>query len=269
MRLDVYITEQGLAPSRQRARQYILEGRVLVDGKAVTKPAFVLDETDQNLAGRVVLNSLPQDRYVSRGAHKLAAALDAFSFSVAGLTCADFGASTGGFTQVLLENGAQFVFAADVGHDQLHPSLQNSPKVQNLPGCNLRYLPKELADSPVDFICGDLSFISLTLILPTAYAALKEGGQCVFLIKPQFELDKSALNRHGVVTQKSHHLQALVRVAQAAAEQGLRPLDAAKSPILGGDGNQEFLMHLQKSAPGPLSAQMLAKLQTLALGQSI
>lgn len=238
-RLDIYLTEKGLAGSREKAKQLITGGRVTVNGTAVTKPAFSVPE------GAEVNVSAGED-YVGRGAYKLLKAFEVFPIDVHGKLCADIGASTGGFTQVLLEKGAAKVWAVDVGHGQLDPKLCADSRVVNCEGVNVRYLPPDFFGTEVTFACCDLSFISLTQILPALTAALPENAEVVTLIKPQFEAGRAALNKSGVVKDKRSHTQVLESLAAFFPTVGLTVCGLDYSPISGGDGNIEYLAFLKK-----------------------
>ncbi|MBK0419881.1 TlyA family RNA methyltransferase [Leucobacter sp. CSA1] len=245
-RLDRALAELGLVRSRSRAAELVAEGRVLVDGAVAAKAG-------QRIAPGSRIELEGADRYVGRAAHKLVAALDAFGVDPAGRLALDLGASTGGFTQVLLERGAEAVQAIDVGHDQLAPQLRNDDRVRLVEGCNARDLTAErlAADTGIDrrpdLVVADLSFISLTLILPAIARTAAEGADLVLLIKPQFEVGRLGI-RDGIVTDPEQRASAVRAVLAAAAGLGYatRGLDA--SPIAGTAGNREFLVHF---APSP------------------
>lgn len=237
MRLDLYLAQNGLAKSRTRAAELITGGYVTVGGAVVTKPAYDVDET----AIVEIIGS--QHGFVGRGGLKLDGALDAFGINVSEMTCADIGASTGGFTDCLLKRGAAKVYAVDSGHGQLDESLVNDSRVANLEGVNARYMTAETLGEPCDIAVADLSFISQTLVLPALKNILKENGAVVTLIKPQFECGKSALNKNGIVKDKKQHILALRQVLSCATECGIIPQKIMRSPITGGDGNTEFLMY--------------------------
>lgn len=233
MRLDRYLVEKGLAESREKAQRLIREGLVRVEGQVVQKPAFPVPE-----GARVEL--LAQERYVGRGAYKLLGALEAFPLEVADKVCLDIGASTGGFTQVLLERGAQRVYAVDVGKGQLHPSLRQDPRVVCLEGQDARTL---VLPEPVDLLVMDVSFISSTLLLPKARELLKPGGEALVLVKPQFELWPGA--HRGVVREEALRQEALKRVRQKAHELGFQVLGEEESPLPGKEGNREYWLWLR------------------------
>lgn len=238
MRLDAALAVRGLAPSRARARDMVKRGGVSVDGKPETRPARMV-------SGEAVLAiDDPAAGYVSRAALKLIAGLDAFGLSPAGLTVLDLGASTGGFTQVLLERGAAHVVAVDVGHGEMEQSLAADRRVTLLEGVNARHLaPAHLGGRRIDAITADLSFISLKLVLPPALALAAPDAWGVFLVKPQFEVGRDGLGKGGVVREAGRAEAAATEVARwLAADQGWRVLGLHPSPIAGGSGNLEFLL---------------------------
>lgn len=241
IRLDQLLVERGLADTRSRAQALLLGGRVRVgSGDAARIDRKPGDLVEPGLA--VVLSS--PEPYVSRGGHKLAAALDAFAIDPAGLACLDVGASTGGFTDVLLQRGARRVFAVDVGHGQLASSLRGDPRVASLERMNARILAPGILAEPVALAVVDVSFISLALILgPVASTFGQDGGSIVTLVKPQFEAGRSQVRR-GVVRDPAIHAAVLERVFSLARDAGLPPRGLIASPLLGPDGNREFLLHL-------------------------
>ena len=256
MRADVYLTEHGYAPSRQRAKALIEAGNVLVDGKPLTKPSQPIDGEHEI----VVHNDLP---YVSRGGLKLEAALKAFSIDTTDCTCLDVGASTGGFTDCLLQNGARRVFAVDSGEGQLVPSLRQDARVVSLEKTNARTLSTEQTDGEtVDLIVMDVSFISQTLILPRFPLLLNDGGQVVTLIKPQFEVGRAMLGKGGIVKDPAAHRYAVERVLEAGRACGLCPIGLIASPVTGGDGNREFLVHFinQEEAASAVNDARIAEI---------
>lgn len=236
LRLDEAIVKRGLAPSRSRARDAILRGHVRVDGAAVTKPGkLVAEDADLSVSD-------PGLDYVSRGALKLIAALDAFGFDPSGRDCLDIGASTGGFTQVLLERGAQRVVAVDVGHGQLAEALQADARVVGLEGTDARALRLDDIGGPVQAIAIDVSFISITHILPAVLSLAADGCWLVALVKPQFEVGRAGLDRRGIVRDPALRDAAIDRVTDLIRAAGWRCLDPIVSPISGGDGNVETLL---------------------------
>lgn len=236
MRIDKYMAENALAVSRAKAQEMLKSGAVTVDGVPVTKPSFEV------LAGMTVsVTENPLQRYVGRGGLKLEAALDAFSLSPEGRVCLDVGASSGGFTHCLLSRGAAFVYAVDSGSGQLHPSLLADARVSSMEGCNARALTPAMLASVPTFAVMDVSFISQTLILPALRGVMTKGGVLVSLIKPQFELDRSALGKGGIVKNERLAARAVSRVLSEAEALGFALIGQIPSPILGGDGNKEFL----------------------------
>jgi 23S rRNA (cytidine1920-2'-O)/16S rRNA (cytidine1409-2'-O)-methyltransferase len=236
-RADILLAESGLAESRSAAQRLIMAGQVRADGERVLRPAQRLDR-----AAQLTLDS--PARFVSRGGEKLAAALQALPIEIAGRPCADVGASTGGFTDCLLQAGAVRVYAIDVGRGILHWRLRNDPRVVVMEGINARYV--EGLPEPVGVVTLDLSFISLRLVLPQLPGWMSPGGDVVALVKPQFEVGKQAVGRGGVVREEADRLQALREVAQAARQRGLQPQAALRSPLLGPKGNVEFLLWAQQ-----------------------
>ena len=243
-RLDVLLTEQGLAASRQRAQGVIMSGLVFVDGKKVDKSGAQIEETAHI---EVRGNDLP---YVSRGGLKLEKAMELWPISLQGAVCADIGASTGGFTDCMLQNGAEKVYAVDVGYNQLDYRLRTHPKVVCMERTNARYLTREQIPEPLDFFSVDVSFISLNLILPAVRPLLKEGGQGVCLVKPQFEAGKDKVGKKGVVRDPAVHLEVLEHFLEHADRAGFQVRDLTFSPIRGPEGNIEYLGYLSAGA-GP------------------
>lgn len=237
MRIDTYLSTEGLAKSRSRAAELIERGFVTVNGKIVTKPAYNVGEGD------LVAVTGEEHGFVGRGGMKLDGALDLFRLDVTGFVCADIGASTGGFTDCLLKRGAEHVYAIDSGHGQLDQKLINDPRVTNIEGCNARYMDETTLPERCDCAVCDVSFISETLIIPTLPKVLREGGVYVALIKPQFECGRDAIGKGGIVKDKKQHIAAIRRVLSSANEHGLAPQALVRSPILGGDGNREFLFY--------------------------
>ena len=243
-RADLLLAERGLAESREQAQVLIMEGLVFSPSGRVAKAGSPLPEnTPLEVRGR-----LP---YVSRGGLKLAHALDTFALAVDGMTALDVGASTGGFTDCLLQRGVRHVYAVDVGHGQLHYKLTRDDRVTMMEKTNARhpYLLPQPVDRPVDLVVMDVSFISLTLVIPPALEHLKDGGHVVALVKPQFEAEKGQVGRGGIVRDPKVHAAALGKMVVWATEQGLRIRNMCPSPILGDKGNREFFLLLQKPAP--------------------
>lgn len=238
MRADVYLAQHGHAPSREQARRLIAGGCVTLDGRTLRKPA---EEVTDGTHRVEVRDAMP---YVGRGGLKLAAALDAFGLAVAGWTALDVGASTGGFTDCLLQRGAARVWAVDSGSGQLAPALRADPRVVLLERCNARYLGPEQLGGPVRLIVMDVSFISATCILPRFPLLLQSPGDAVCLVKPQFEVGRAMVGKGGIVRSPEAHRLALERVIAGARQAGLRPVGLIPSPVPGGDGNREFLLRL-------------------------
>lgn len=238
LRLDQLLVELGLFATRSRARDAIQRGTVKVDGKPVTKPGQTVPR-----AAKISVDD-PASAYVSRAALKLIAALDHFDRDVKGRTALDIGASTGGFTQVLLERGAAHVLAIDVGHDQLHETLRADPRVTNKEGLNARALELSHLDGrEIDCVVSDVSFISLKLALPPALAFAQKGAICALLVKPQFEAGREAIGKGGILRDpKDGERIAEELRSWLETQAGWRALGLCPSPIEGGDGNREYLL---------------------------
>ena len=243
VRLDTLLVERGLAPSRERARALILAGSVRVNGQPATKAGTaVASDAD-------VIVTTPDHPFVGRGGVKLAHALDVFGIAVADRVALDIGASTGGFTDALLQRGAARVVALDVGHGQLDWRLRNDPRVDVLERVNARTLT--IADlppdrAPFDIVTVDVSFISLELILPVVPPLLADNGDIIALVKPQFEAGRAEIGKGGIVRDERVHARVLDEVTDAANALGLGRAGAAESPISGMEGNREFLLHLRR-----------------------
>jgi len=240
VRADVLLVERGLAETRERARQLIMAGRARVGTLTLVKPAQLLDSSAE-------IEVTEPERYVSRGGHKLEGALDSFGIDVTGLRCMDLGASTGGFTDCLLQRGAASVLAVDVGRAQLHQRLREDPRVTLLEGTNARELP-ELP--PIDFFVADLSFISLTKVLPSVAARVAPGTRGVVLLKPQFEAGPADVPRGGVIRDEAVLERVRAEFSAWASSEGWVICGIIPSPIRGGDGNTEFLVHLRTPSEG-------------------
>ena len=246
LRLDVALTQRGLAESRQKAQALIMAGEVYVNGQKETKAGAPVKEED---ALEVRGKALP---YVSRGGLKLEKAMQVWPIDLKGAVCADIGASTGGFTDCMLQNGARLVYAVDVGYNQLDWRLRTHPQVVCMERTNARYLTAEQIPEPLDFFSVDVSFISLGLILPALRPLIREGGQAVCLVKPQFEAGKEKVGKHGVVRDPAVHLEVLERFLDHAAQSDFTIKDITFSPIKGPEGNIEYLGYLQA---GPCTAE--------------
>jgi 23S rRNA (cytidine1920-2'-O)/16S rRNA (cytidine1409-2'-O)-methyltransferase len=239
-RLDQLVVERGLAPSRERARALILAGQVTVDDRPVTKAGTAIDDQ-----ANVALLA-PDHPYAGRGGLKLAHALDTFRIGVEGRDCLDVGASTGGFTDALLQRGAARVVALDVGHGQLDWRLRNDPRVVVIERFNARHLTLGDLPGPVDVVTIDVSFISLRQILPAVSQVLRAGADVVALVKPQFEAGRAEV-RKGIIRDPAVHARVIEEVAAAGAEVGLSRVATTPSPITGQKGNVEFLVHFRRS----------------------
>lgn len=239
MRLDIWVSEHGLCRSRTEAQSLIRTGNVLVDGRVCKQCSLHVPE-----GASVQVTVAP--KYVSRGGLKLEAALDAFLLNPTGQVCMDIGASTGGFTDCLLQHGARCVYAVENGHGQLAPSLVADPRVHNYENYHAKDLrPEDFPERPT-FYTMDVSFISQTLILPSLSAMMPSGARLVSLIKPQFEAGRAYIGAHGLVKSEAGHRIACERVCTTAISLGLIPGDIIPSPIVGGDGNREYLVCLTK-----------------------
>lgn len=241
MRLDVYLAEKRLCKSRAAAQSLINLGGVLVNGKPAVKNSEEVTDADEIA---LVEQKLP--KYVGRGGQKLECALELWHFELDGALCVDIGASTGGFTDCMLQNGAAKVFAVDVGRDQLDEKLRADSRVISLEQTDIRdfSLPGEQAD----FIGADVSFISLKLILPHVFRLLKSGGAAVVLIKPQFEAGRKNLGKTGVVRSETVRMKCVKDIEDFAVQCGFEVTGTARSPITGGDGNVEYLLALKKGS---------------------
>ena len=244
-RLDVAITELGLAESRQKAQALIMAGEVYVNGQKQLKAGASLGEDDA-----VEVRTKRPLRYVSRGGLKLEKAMSLWPIDLQDKICADIGASTGGFTDCMLQNGAKLVYAVDVGYNQLDWKLRTHPQVVCMERTNARYLTAEHIPEPLDFFSVDVSFISLNLILPALCPLMGEGGQAVCLVKPQFEAGKDKVGKKGVVRDPAVHLEVLEHFLEHAASAGFTVKDITFSPIKGPEGNIEYLGYLQ-AGTGP------------------
>ncbi len=244
VRVDRLVLSRGLVGSREKARRLILAGEVLVDEEPVTKPGTLVDETS-DLRLRT-----PPKPYVGRGGEKLAGALEALALDVSGLRVMDVGASTGGFTDCLLQNGAEHVTAVDVGKGQLDWKIQSDPRVTVMDGVNARYMTPDDFPERFDLCTVDVAFISLTKLLPALPPLIADDGRVIVLVKPQFELSKEEVGKGGIVSEPRLHLKAVRSVIQAGAQEGFAVMNVAASPITGMEGNREFFVLLQKNGSG-------------------
>ncbi len=240
IRLDQLVFDLGLAESRERAKTTVMSGLVFVNGQRADKPGMQVSP-DVNV--EVKGTALP---YVSRGGLKLEKALKVFPIDVNGKVCIDCGASTGGFTDVLLKNGAAKVYSVDVGYGQLAWSLRNDKRVVNMERTNIRYISSEQIPEPLDICVMDLSFISVKLVLPAVCALLKDDAQLVCLIKPQFEAGREEVGKKGVVRDKAVHLSVIESVLSFAPTVGMTVMGLDFSPIKGPEGNREYLCYMKK-----------------------
>ena len=250
-RLDILLVEQGLAPSREKAKAYIMSGDVYVDGQKEDKAGSMFgDGVKIEMRG----NTLP---YVSRGGLKLEKAMKNFDLDLTGKVCMDVGASTGGFTDCMLQNGAVRVFSIDVGYGQLDWKLRNDPRVVCMEKTNIRYVVPEDLGEAADFSSIDVSFISLTKVLPPVRQLLKEDGEIVCLIKPQFEAGREKVGKKGVVRDPAVHKEVIEKVRDFAMEIAMEPCHLSFSPIKGPEGNIEYLLHLKKRPEGTVITDQL------------
>lgn len=246
LRLDKLLLERGLMPSRERAQAMILAGRVLVNEQKVEKPG---NAVDSDAAIRLLGEDL---RYVSRGGLKLEAGLMHWQIDLTGKNCLDIGTSTGGFTDCMLQHGAAHVTAVDTGYGQIHGKLRNHPQIHLLEKTNARYLRAGQLGRRIDFLAMDVSFISATLVLPAVVSAIRSQAPAeqlaaqfaaIVLVKPQFEVGRERVGKGGIVRDQAAQLGAVAKVERAVAELGGKSVEWIESPILGAEGNREFLLH--------------------------
>ena len=262
IRLDQYLCQNGYAQSRERAKALIMSGIVFVDEQKVDKAGeMIAEDAKVEVRGHDI-------GYVSRGGLKLEKAMEVFPMRPEGKICMDIGASTGGFTDCMLQNGAAKVYAIDVGYGQLAWKLRCDARVVNLERTNIRYVTGEQVPEPLDFASVDVSFISLKLVLPVLKELLKAGGEAVCLIKPQFEAGRELVGKKGVVREESTHIMVVEKALNYARENGFTPIHLTFSPVKGPEGNIEYLMHLKKGQytaelPDPAQIVRLSH-QTLA-----
>lgn len=265
-RLDVAVFERGFAPSREKAQALIMAGQVYLNGQKASKAGFGVKPEDRI---EVRGGQLP---FVSRGGLKLAKAMQSFPILLAGKICMDVGASTGGFTDCMLQNGAARVYAIDVGYGQLAWKLRTDARVVNLERTNFRYVTRQQAPDDIDFASVDVSFISLRLILPVLFQLLKQGGEAVCLIKPQFEAGREKVGKKGVVRDPVVHEEVIRAVSSLALETGFSILGVTFSPVKGPEGNIEYLLHIQKGslppAPAAVDIETLVRQAHTALGEA-
>ncbi len=252
-RLDVLLVKRGMAESREKARAVIMSGNVFVKGQREDKAGTNIDdsETDIVIKGDTL-------KYVSRGGLKLEKAVEVFALDLAGCVCMDIGSSTGGFTDCMLQNGAMKVYSVDVGYGQLAFKLRQDPRVICMEKTNIRFVTPEDIGEPADFASVDVSFISLRLVFPPMAALLRDGGEAVCLIKPQFEAGREKVGKKGVVRDPAVHLEVVERILSFASANGFRVLNLSFSPIKGPEGNIEYLVHLQKTDIGTEDASSVS-----------
>lgn len=245
-RLDVELVNKGLVESREKAKALIMAGAVYIDGQKAYKAG---DKIKEGQMIEVKGETLP---FVSRGGLKLDKSIKCFELNLEGAVCADIGASTGGFTDCMLQNGASKVYSIDVGYGQLAWKLRNDARVINMERTNIRYLDFNLIEDPINFISIDVSFISLRLVLPVAFELLEQGGQLVALIKPQFEAGREEVGKKGVVRDIAIHRKVINNVIDIASEIGFTVENLDFSPIKGPEGNIEFLLYLSRNNIGEI-----------------
>lgn len=244
MRIDKLLVDRGLAESRTKAQALVMAGVVLADEQRVNKPS---DTVASDVQLRLKGGDDPTSRYVGRGGVKLETALRDFELSLDGLTCLDVGASTGGFTDCLLQHGARHVIALDVGHNQIDYRLRTDSRVEVREGVNARYLQPDDFNARFDLVVMDVSFISATKIMPAIVPLLQEAGRLITLIKPQFEVGRGEVGKGGIVRDPEKHARVIAEVNHAAQDLGLQLKKVIESPIRGADGNVEFLALYEKS----------------------
>ncbi len=241
LRLDARIFELGLTESREKAKAFIMAGQVYVNGMKAVKAGMTVAEKD-------VIEVRGSSEFVSRGGYKLKKAMASFPITLDKKICMDVGASTGGFTDCMLQNGASKVYSVDVGYGQLAWKLRSDSRVVNLERTNIRYVTQEQIPDRIDFSSVDVSFISLCLVLPAIYPILADDGECVCLIKPQFEAGKEKVGKKGVVRDKNVHAEVIEKIYNFAIETGFCVLGLDYSPIKGPEGNIEYLIYLKKGS---------------------
>ncbi len=244
MRIDVFLTENGIVPSRSRAKELLQKGAIRLCDKVITKPSY---EVPNSVTPSDVTVDEEENKYVGRGGYKLEAALNTFDFDVKGKVALDIGASTGGFTDCLLKNGAKRVYAVDSGTAQLHKSLLDDERVVSIENYNARYLDKKDFSDVIDLVTIDVSFISQTLIIPKIAEVLPVGASFISLIKPQFEVGKEYIGKKGIVKDEKARKSAVKKVCDFACSFGFELVSVIPSPIFGGDGNIEFLAYFKRS----------------------
>lgn len=258
-RLDVLLVKKGLASSREKAKAIIMSGIVFVDGQREDKAGSTFDEKQQIIIKGKTL------KYVSRGGLKLEKAMDNFGISLEGKVCMDVGASTGGFTDCMLQNAAIKVYSVDVGHGQLDWKLRNDERVVCMERTNMRYMAEDDIEEKASFVSIDVSFISLTKILPAVSRILETEGQVVALIKPQFEAGREKVGKKGVVRDPKVHEEVIEKICDFASSNGFLLLHLDYSPIKGPEGNIEYLLHMQKTAAAEQNHHLRADIAKVVL----
>ncbi len=262
-RLDYYLASNSYFSSRERAKEAIKNGEITVNGKVCRKPALEVSDGDFiNFSGS-------QLKYVGRGGLKLEAAINAFDIRLEKLTCADLGASTGGFTDCMLQNGAKKIYSIDVGHEQLAEKLLCDNRVVNIEGVNVKDVTVDATEEAVDFVTADLSFISVKFAISAAVKILKVDGKAVFLIKPQFEAGREAIGKGGIVRSKSTHIRVLQDIYSYLVSSGFSVIGMIPSPIKGGDGNIEYLAYCARDPEISTIPPDFAKIVSNAFSQAI
>ena len=251
MRLDVYLVKEKYCESRNKSAALICSGSIYVNGICVTKPSYTVSQYDL-----ITVNSA-EKQYVARSAKKLLTAIKSFTVDFTGKTAVDLGASTGGFCQVMLENGAEKVYAVDIGTNQLHHTLKSDNRIVSLENTNARYLKKSKFSEEIDIITCDLSFISLRCILPAAFEILRPGGELICLVKPQFEVGPGFVGKNGVVKDKKLHVKAVCGISDFARSLGLCVKDICFSDLAGESGNMEYLLYMQKVSGSSISDEFI------------
>lgn len=244
MRLDLYLAEKGLVKSRELAKSIIAGGGVTVNGITAAKPSKDVSDADD------IRITAEMPKYVGRGGLKLEKALKCFEIDIHGTVCMDIGASTGGFTDCMLQNGAAYVYAVDVGHGQLDEKLISDSRVANMEGTNIKDVSANDFPQKIGFISADVSFISLTKVIPKISELLSDGGRAVMLIKPQFECGRADIGKNGIVRSPKIHARVMREIAAACENSGLGAAGIDYSPVQGGDGNIEYLIYTVKGAVG-------------------
>ncbi|MCR5112290.1 MAG: TlyA family RNA methyltransferase [Ruminococcus sp.] len=258
-RLDSELVARGIARSRERAKEMIAAGNVTVNGMTAKKASDNVNENDD-------IRSCEQEKYVGRGALKLEKAAEEFGLDLRGKVCLDIGASTGGFTDLMLKSGASHVFAVDVGHGQLAEALCRDERVTNMEGTDIRNITAEDIGGQVDLICVDVSFISLTKILPKVHELLKDGASASVLIKPQFEAGKHDIGKRGIVKDRKVHIRVLGEIDSFASSIGFICEKYTFSPVKGGSGNIEYLVKLCKKSGTPVMHDFKALVESAFTG---